>query len=279
MSGQVPSSVAKYFGAQLAKERKRAKLSMLALGKITGIDNGHLGRIERGERSPTANIARCLDDAFFPDGDEAKFLELYEASRSWVPAAFRAWSEYEEQATQLLVWSPYTLSGLLQTENYMRSLLETARLPPEAMTARLRNRLERQQRILYRRDDPARCVFIVDVLSLLRQVGSPEVMAEQVHHLLEVADRPHVTMTVMPAVAHNANESPFIIADGAVYTESSGGGGVYTDRVLATLSAKFDTLRADCYRRGESLSIMRHLEAIWRRGASPLTAVLTAESA
>jgi transcriptional regulator with XRE-family HTH domain len=153
MSGQVSSSVAKYFGAQLAKERKRAKLSMLALSKITGIDNGHLGRIERGERSPTANIARCLDDAFFPDGEGAKFLELYEASRSWVPAAFRAWSEYEEQATQ------------------------------------------------------------------------------------------------------------------------------YTDRVLATLSAKFDTLRADCYRRGESLSIMRHLEAIWRRGASPLTAVLTVESA
>lgn len=278
MSAQKPSPVAKYFGTQVRKHRIAAKLTLQKLTELTQIDTSHLSKLERGERNPTPDIARKLDRVFYPGADVGHFMELYEASRSWVPAAFRRWAEYEDQATQLLSWSPYTVDGLLQTTAYTRALLETARLPADAMTGRIRNRLDRQQRILYR-DEPPRCVFIVDVLSLLREVGNPEVMTEQLHHLVQVAELPHVTMTVMPAVAHNANESPFIIGDGAVYTESSGGGGVYTDQVLAALSVKFDTLRADCYRRGESLSIIKTLEDVWKRGASPLTQVLMAGSA
>jgi transcriptional regulator with XRE-family HTH domain len=187
VTGSVPVSVAAYFGAQLRKERIKAKLSIAELARRMEVSDPHLGRIERGLRQPTAEIAAKLDDMF--PRREGAFMELYEASRSWVPAAFRVWSEHEDPARQLFVWSPYTIDGLLQTDRYTRSLLETAALPPEAMTARLKSRMDRQQRILYR-DDPPRCVFVVDVLSLYREVGSPAVMAEQLSHLLEVAEFP-----------------------------------------------------------------------------------------
>jgi transcriptional regulator with XRE-family HTH domain len=276
MSVSKSNGVASYFGSQARKERIRNGLNVAQLARITGIDDGHLGRIEKGQRNPTADIARRLDDAF--PKREGYFMELYLASQSWVPAEFRRWSEYEDPSRHLWVWSPYTIDGLLQTERYARALLETAHLPPEAMTSRLKARLDRQQRILYR-DDPPHIWFVVDVLSLLREVGSAEIMAEQLRHILEVAALPHVTLTVMPAVAHDSNESGFIIADGAVYAEHAVSGAVYHEQTLESLTAKFASLQGESHRVAESAAIVRTLEEIWGRGASPLTQVLTAATA
>jgi hypothetical protein len=138
--------------------------------------------------------------------------------------------------------------------------------------------MDRQQRVLFQ-EDPPRCMFVVDVLSLYREVGSPAVMTEQLRHLIEVAELPHFTMIVMPAIAHPCNEAGFIISDDAVYSESAAVGGVHQDQVFDTLSQRFDTLRGESYRVSESVGILRRLEAVWARGERPLTAVLTAETA
>jgi transcriptional regulator with XRE-family HTH domain len=271
-----PTAVASYFGSQVCKERIKNNLNVAQLARITGIDDGHLGRIEKGLRNPTPDIARRLDAAF--PKREGHFMDLYLASQSWVPAEFRRWSEYEDPSRHLWVWSPYTIDGFLQTGRYARALLETAHLVPEALSGRLKSRMDRQQRILYR-DDPPHVWFVVDVLSLLREVGGPEVMAEQLAHLAEVAALPHVTMTVMPATAHDSNESGFVIADGAVYAEHVANGGVYQAETLDALTVKFATLQGESYRVAESARIVRTLEETWRRGENPLTAVLTAASA
>jgi transcriptional regulator with XRE-family HTH domain len=268
------AAVASYFGAQVRKARIKAKLSVTALSSITGIDDGHLGRIERGQRNPTADIARRLDEAF----DTADFTELYEASRSWVPAQFRQWSEYEDQATRLMVWSPDIFDGLVQTERYARRLLSARSSNTEIVSARLRSRLERQKRILLR-DDPPHIWFVVDEMSLYRRVGSPEVMAEQLHHLTEVAELAHVTMAVMPPVEHCSHESGFIIADNAVYAESAVTGGVHSGQTVSELLAWFGMLQGECYRAAESVALIQRVGAIWARGASPLTAVAVAASA
>ena len=269
------TAVADYFGAQVRKNRIKAKLNILALSRITGIDDAHLGRIERGQRNPTPDIARRLDEAF----DTTDFTELYEASRSWVPAAFRRWSEYEDQATRLLVWSPGVVDGLLQTSDYARAILLTASgVNDEIVTGRLTARMERQQRIVYR-NDPPHIWFVVDLLALYREVGSPALMAAQLRQLIKVGELPHVTMTVMPAVAHNSNESGFIIGDGAAYAESVASRGVHTDDTVPALLSRFGSLQGESYRVAESAAIIRQLEETWASGVSPLTAAATAASA
>jgi Domain of unknown function (DUF5753) len=55
--------------------------------------------------------------------------------------------------------------------------------------------------------------FVVDQLSLYRQVGSPDVMEGQMRQLAEVAAMPNVTVQVLPAVAHPANASELIVTD------------------------------------------------------------------
>ena len=274
-----PSPVATYYGAQVRKHREAAKLTMTRLASMTGIDVSVISRLERGQANPTPNIARRLDSVFYPDAPEGRghFMELYEASLSWVPAAFRRWAEHEDQATRLLVWEPYTINGLLQTRDYARTLLGTARLLPEGVAGRLNDRMNRQQRILYR-NDPPHVWFMIDVLSLLRCVGSTAIMADQCAHLLEVSELPHVTMTVMPAIEHDSNESGFIIADGAVFAENIIDGGVYPDQLQDALS-KFARLQDRSHRTAESAAIIRRLEEVWRRGVNPLTAVLTAATA
>jgi hypothetical protein len=51
------------------------------------------------------------------------FLEYYEESKSWVPAGFRSWGEYEDKATTLRAWSPGIVHGLLQAADYARALI------------------------------------------------------------------------------------------------------------------------------------------------------------
>jgi hypothetical protein len=118
--------------------------------------------------------------------------------------------------------------------------------------------------------------YIVDHVALLRQVGAPEIMAEQMTHLLELADKPNITLVVMPLVGHGATASELIIADHrAVYVEYIQGGMVYIepDRVDSydrTLAA----VRAECYRASDSAAIIRKARELWT-GVSPRTATPT----
>ena len=114
----IPVNPLTHFGKQVKKERLARGWSLPELAKRTGIDAGHWSRIERGERPPTEKIAKACDRVF-PER-KGWFLEYYDDSRRWAPPGFRSWTEEEDKATSLRVWSPSTIHGLLQTEDYAR---------------------------------------------------------------------------------------------------------------------------------------------------------------
>jgi transcriptional regulator with XRE-family HTH domain len=267
-----------HFGRQLKKERTARGWSLPELSRRTGIDAGHLSRIENGKRPPTEAIALKCDEAF----PERKrwFSEFYADSRAWAPPGFRSWAEYEENAERVSDWYPGILTGLVQTEDYARAVLAAApSAAAEVVAARLGSRMARQRRVLYR-DSPPAAWFVIDEMALYRRVGTPQVMASQMSHLLEVAARPKVTLTVMPAVIHPGNESGFVIADSAAYAEHVAGGYVFTDEeTVSSLTARFDTLRAETYRASESLALIERMAGIWATGAKAATAAPTAASA
>jgi transcriptional regulator with XRE-family HTH domain len=264
-----------YFGKQVRKERMARAWSIHELSDRAGIAAGHLSRIENGRRPPTEKIAD-LCDAVFPER-KGWFREYYEESRTWMPPGLRVWAEHEDKAIRLSVWAPSIIHGLFQTPDYARTFL--ALLPgvtSEVITARLASRMERQRRVIFRKDDPPSVAAIIDHTALYRLVGSPQVMAAQLRHLLEVASLPHVTLQVLPAVAHPATASELIIADNsAVYAEHLAAGGVYTEEETVTrLDRLFATIRAECYRASESAAIIGKAEETWT-GASPVTQVQT----
>jgi len=276
MAGKDENPVS-HFGRQLKKERTARGWSLPELSRRTGIDAGHLSRIENGKRPPTEAIAFRCDQAF-PER-RRWFSEFYADSRAWAPAGFRSWAEYEEKAHRLSDWYPGILTGLVQTEDYARAVLSAARAAGEVVEARLASRMARQRRVLDR-DNPPSAWFVVDEMALYRRTGTPQVMAAQMRHLLAVAARPGVTLTVMPAVIHPGNESGFVIADGAAYAEHVAGGYVFTDEeTVSALATRFDTLRAETYRASESLALIERTAGIWATGVRAATAVPTAASA
>jgi transcriptional regulator with XRE-family HTH domain len=267
---------ATHFGRQMKKERLARGWSLRDFAARTGVNIGHASRIENGKRPPTERVAAACDAAF-PER-RGWFSEYYAELSTWseVPAAFKDWTEREDAAATLRVWCPGVVHGLLQTEDYARALLSTyPGVTAEAVTARLAARMERQRR-LAARGVPA--WFIIDELSLHRQVGTPAVMAAQMRRMRETASLPNVTLQVMPPVGHPGTGSEIIIADEWAYAEHAAGGFAYTGETVTALARIFDTLRAECRKASESATLLERMDQAWT-GASPPTAGPTADPA
>jgi transcriptional regulator with XRE-family HTH domain len=280
MAGSQVNGAAGHFGRQMKKERLARGWSLMELAQRMGVDAAHLGRVESGKRPPTENLAAKCDEVF-PER-QGWFSEFYAESRHWpeVPASFKSWPEYEDKAAILRDWSPSIVTGLLQTEAYTRALISAQpHVTQGTVSTRLASRMERQKRVMGR-DNPPSAWFVIDELSLYREVGSVQAMAAQLRHLLELAAMPMVTMQVIPAVAHPVNANGFLMADDAVWIEHVAGGFVYTEKeVVSGIALRFDSHRGECYRVSESLALIERLESIWKAGASPLTRTATAGTA
>jgi hypothetical protein len=269
------NGVAGHFGRELRRTRIARGWSIAEVARRTEINAAHLSRIELGRRPPTEKIAAVLDKAF-PE-KQGWFANWHGESQSWpeIPATFRSWPDYEDRTTTVRDWTPGIMTGLVQTEGYSRALIATE--PGiDALTAstRLRGRMERQRRF-WDRQPAVMTVLIVDALALYRQVGDAEVMTTQLRRLLEVAAMPNVTLQVMPAVEHPANNSGIMIADSAAWCEHAAAGYVFTDpETLRRLALRFDTLRGESCKVSESTALIGRLADIWATGVSPLSATL-----
>jgi hypothetical protein len=99
---------------------------------------------------------------------------------------------------------------LLQTEEYTRALLRASRVPQEKVERVVEIRKERQS-LLDRSERPE--LFMMLGESVLRQaVGGPDVMKAQLQHLMALAERPGVSIRVLPFElgAHEALNGPFV---------------------------------------------------------------------
>jgi len=271
----MPGNPSSLFGKQVRKQRAARNWSLGELARRAGIAESHLSRIENGRRPPTERIAAAMDDAF----ETTDFTDLYEEMRDWGPPGFKDWSEQEDSASSVRDWYPGIVSGLLQTSDYAAELLRTyPGVTPDQVTARLARRMERQRRVLFR-DDPPLAWFVVDQMALYRQVGSSGVMAEQMARLAEVARLPNVMLQVLPAIAHPANASGFMITDRAALCEHVRGSFVYTDDQSVSLLARmFATILSECWPVSESLAHIEEVGEIWTahgakaRGQTPTEA-------
>ena len=180
------SNPIRYFGRQVRRARRAAGWTLAEFGQRIGYDPGQISRIENGKRPPTELFAQMCDRAF-PDRD-GWFSEFYAESRTWIatPPWFRSWVEHEQQAATLRIWQLGVLSGLLQTEDYARGILTVEPgVTEDQVSERLAARLARQA--VLTRDDPPAAWFLVDEAVLHRRVGSPDVMAAQLAHLVGLA--------------------------------------------------------------------------------------------
>src|SRR5215472_10322003 len=254
-----------FFGAELRRARAAAGLSQEQLGQRIGYSAALVGKVETGERAPSGDFAQRCDQAL--PGADGLFARMHALTQRWdggYPSWFAEWVEAERRAESLCCWQPLLVPGLAQIADYARALFEAWRQPVDEIDQMVSTRMDRQS-ILDRPDPPSLWV-IVDESVLHRRIGSTKIMYDQLTHLAEMADRPKVTAQVVPteAGAHVGLQGAFIIASvegvGTVYLEGPNQGQTtQTPALVATVSAYFDTLRAEALPRVASRDLIKRV--------------------
>jgi transcriptional regulator with XRE-family HTH domain len=104
----------------------------------------------------------------------------------------------ETSATEIDNIEPVYIPGLLQTEDYCRSVFwETGVEEPDAIEGYVQTRMSRREAIT--KTDPAQCRFYLYENALRATVGGPQVMYEQMLHMLFIGTRPQCSIRVIPS--------------------------------------------------------------------------------
>jgi transcriptional regulator with XRE-family HTH domain len=196
-------------GTQLRRLRTDAGLSREQAGeairasewKIHRLENGQVGFKER-------DIIDLLRLYGVTDPTEvAEFVALAREANNpgwWqhygdvLPPWFRTYVDLESVATLIRTYEGQFIPGLLQTDDYMRAVVQGAHLDESAEEVGRRVRLRMARQILLTREQPPRLWAVVDEAAMRRPVGGREVMRDQMERLIDAAKLPNVTLQVLP---------------------------------------------------------------------------------
>ncbi|MGQ5263878.1 DUF5753 domain-containing protein [Micromonospora sp. ZYX-F-536] len=175
------------------------------------------------------------------------------------PAWFRPWTDIEREAVALRWYESAVLPGLLQTEAYARAVLSSGHWAGDDIQGHVETRLRRQAAV-FNRPRPPLTVFVIDEAALRR--GQPDIMIDQIDHLIALAERPAIMVHVVPLTAgfHPGQAGPFVIAstpagDDVGYLDDQASGRISND--VAPLWAVWDTVRSVALPRDLTIDLMR----------------------
>ena len=183
-------------------------------------------KISRYERARTGlrprEVERLLDYYEITGPRRALLLGLAEdaAQKGWweehadsLSEDYKQFIGLEHEATSMAIWHVDVVTGLLQTEEYARHIIGSySRVEPVApgMIGRLVRVRMRRQQVLNR--DGLELLVVLDESVLKRRIGDNAVMYDQLQRLVKEADRPNLTLQVLPLDAqHSVFGESFVI--------------------------------------------------------------------
>ncbi|GGM52645.1 transcriptional regulator [Longimycelium tulufanense] len=209
-----PSLQRRQLGMELRRLREEAGRSRDDAAATIDRTISMVSRIENGLTGIRLSDLERLLKLYRVTGEQrAQVLALGEAARhrkrtatTYVDSApnwFRRYAALEREASEVRCVEAELVPGLLQSEGYAEAIMATARAfaGAEEVERRVQTRLARQQ-LLTREDPPAPLFwFVINEAVLRRAVGGPDVMREQLKHLLGAAELPNVDLRVLPFAA------------------------------------------------------------------------------
>lgn len=255
------------FAEELRALRKLKGWTTEECGAAINFSASTIKSIESCYRIPTAEQATKLDEAF---GTPGTMQRWYRRIRG-IPlsASFRPFAPYEAEATVLRTFEHVLVPGLFQTADYARVLIgSNPGNDPDEVAAFVEARIGRQT-ILDRKDPPWLWV-VLDEQVLSRGIGGPEVMHAQLTRLVGLADRPRITIQVIPAdVTHPGLDGAFTIAENKqppaiVHLAGAAGHTVENADTAEKMSVLFDTLRSVALPAAASRALIEEETQRWK---------------
>ncbi|MEU4211252.1 helix-turn-helix transcriptional regulator [Streptomyces sp. NPDC026206] len=264
-----PESGAAYFGGEVRAWRTDRGLSQRELGEAAQYGQQYVAKVEAGERLGSSEFAKACDEVFGTPGTFARLRKR--AARRGYPAWFESYVRLERRAAVIQDYSTNFIIGILQTEAYANAVFRKAhpRDDLDLTAEKVARRLKRRE--VMQGENPPLLWVILDESCLWRMVGSPEVMREQMAHLIEQGESPHVVLQVLPfRSGAPASHMAFIVLKFAddepdvLYVENPVDGHVIdSPDTVANANVTYDRLRADALSPEESLAFIRKAVKEW----------------
>ncbi|MFF8953775.1 helix-turn-helix domain-containing protein [Streptomyces sp. NPDC014940] len=230
-------------GQELRRLRELKGMTAEEVAERLLVSQSKISRLENGRRSISQRDVRDLCGVYEVEDQRVvdSLMEMARDSRQqgwWHTFGDIPYSVYiglETDAESLRVYEPQLVTGLLQTPAYAEALVQGAL--PETSTAeiekRVRVRMRRQERITAD-VNALRLWVVLDEAALRRVVGSRLVMREQLEHLIEMSQLPHVTVQVLPfeVGAHPGLNGQYAILE---FTDAADSSVVYLEGVTSDL--------------------------------------------
>jgi transcriptional regulator with XRE-family HTH domain len=258
-----------HFAEELRLARSSSGMSQAALAEVFTYSAALVAKVETGERRPSLDFARRCDAMFETDGRFERIQRRI--SRETVVPWFRDWAGIEQEATALRWFEPMYVPGLLQTEGYARAILAGAGLfAADEIDRQVIARMDRQD--LLTRDRPPLLTAVVDELVLRRRIGGPEVMREQLRHLVKLGSTlPRVRIHVVPlsAGAYAGLDGTFVITtsparEDVVYLEGQRHGQVIDRAEYVTQMIEvWESIRGEALPHQQSLELIAEVAETW----------------
>ena len=130
-----------------------------------------------------------------------------------LPAWFRAYVDLESAASLIRTYEGQFIPGLLQTDDYIRAVVQGAYLDHTAEDVGRRVRLRMARQTVLTREQPPRLWAVIDEAALRRPVGGREVMRGQLERLVDATKLANVTLQILPfgSGAHPAMAGSFSV--------------------------------------------------------------------
>jgi transcriptional regulator with XRE-family HTH domain len=196
-------------GSELRRLREAAGVSIDQAAAYLDCSGSKISRLETAQVSATIRDVRDLIELYGVSHEQRDgLLQLAREARqkAWWHAyggipSITTFVSLEVASSLIRTYEASVVPGLLQVEEYARTVIRTA-LPipsPEETERRVELRMKRQPLLID--DDPPVFWSILDEAVLRRVVGDRSIMRKQLQRLIEVADLPNVTVLILPFAA------------------------------------------------------------------------------
>lgn len=245
----------------------RLSMTQKQFADAIGFSAGQVVSVERARRVPSLAFAKACDRVTGVPGTFSRWQPFVKTAR--YPAYFAPNVEYEQAATAIHTWDLGVVPGLLQTRDYAKAISSAGQpsAGKEEIDQIVDARIDRQE-ILSQRDGPLFWSVIHEGV-LHHVIGSRQLMAAQLSHLLDMTTQPRIIIQVMPYTAsdHPGGDGPIVVYDfkekpSMGYTEAWGGGRIVEDQHDVTrLMTAVNLLRAASLSPNNSHDFIREIRS------------------
>ena len=203
-------------GTQLRRLRESRDITAQEAARAIRGSESKISRIELGRNAVReVDIADLLDLYGITDSAEREQL-LTLASQAnqpgwWhryqdvLPPWFHSYLGLEESAETIRSLDTQFVPGLLQTEDYAAAVIRLGQYSREETDRLVFLRKERQRRFA---SGGLRLWAIIDEVALRRPIGCPNMMRRQLEHLIDICERPGLTIQISPFLTGASYAAP-----------------------------------------------------------------------